>query len=343
MINVQRTGKILAPTNLGFETKAVLNPAIYQEGQNVHVVYRAVDNDGISSLGYARLDGPINIAERWDKPFMYPKLKTEKCGIEDPRLVKIGDTIYMTYVVHDGKNAISAFSYGNNLFNLKKGHIISPKIPYREAGKIFSYSKLKDEYYFFQSFYQEYGGRNVLIWHKDCILFPEKIDNNFLMLHRILPDIQLLKFEDFENLKDKYFWIYNLMNLSKDVLLEGEHGFESRHVGGGCPPIKTEAGWLMIYHSAQEFNKKRVYFACAALLDLNDPSKIIARLPYPLISPQADYEQTGMVNNVVFPTGTAQFGDDLYIYYGAADNYIAAAFIDIKKLIAELLNNKTTS
>jgi predicted GH43/DUF377 family glycosyl hydrolase len=343
MIKVQRAGKILAPTNLSFETKAVLNPGIYQEGNNVHMVYRAVDNEGVSSLGYARLEGPVTVAVRWDKPFLYPKLKAEKCGIEDPRLTKIGDTIYMTYVVHDGKNAISAFSSGNDLFSLTRGHTISPKIPYKEAGKIFAFSKLKDDYYFFQSFYQEYGGKNVLIWHKDCILFPEKINNSFLMLHRILPDIQLLKFEDLSELKDKYFWVFNLMNLSKNVLLEGEHGFESRHVGGGCPPIKTEAGWLIIYHSAQEFNNKRVYYACAALLDLNDPLKVIARLPYPLISPQADYELTGSVNNVVFPTGTAQFGEDLYIYYGAADSYIAAASVNIKELIAELQANKLPS
>jgi predicted GH43/DUF377 family glycosyl hydrolase len=79
------------------------------------------------------------------------------------------------------------------------------------------------------------------------------------------------------------------------------------------------------------------------LLDLNDPLKVIARLPYPLISPQADYELTGSVNNVVFPTGTAQFGEDLYIYYGAADSYIAAASVNIKELIAELQANKLPS
>jgi len=340
MINVKREGKILTPTELPFESKAVLNPGVWQDGNQVHLVYRAVDNTRVSSFGYAKLQGPTKVVERWDKPFMSPTLAVEKCGLEDPRITKIGDTIYMTYVVHDGKNAISAYSYGPDLFNLKRGHIISPKIPYKEAGKIFSFSKLKDDYYFFQSFYQQYGGRNVLIWHKDCILFPEKINNSFLMLQRVLPDIQLLKFESFNELKDKYFWIYNLFNLSGNVLLEGEHGFESRHVGGGCPPIRTPAGWLLIYHGAQEFNKKRIYSAGAALLDLADPHKVIARLPVPLLSPEADYELYGSVNDVVFPTGAAIFDNSFYIYYGAADNCIACASVNLNQLLEELLQYK---
>lgn len=340
MVKVKREGIILEPTKLIFECMSVLNPAIYQDGENIHLVYRAVDNNNVSSLGYARFEGPLKLAERWTKPFLYPKLKIEKCGIEDPRLTKIEGTIYMTYVVHDGKNAISAYAAGPDIFNLKRESVISPKIPYKEAGKIFSFSKLKDEYYFFQSFYQQYGGKNVYIWHKDCVLFPEKINGKFHMLHRVLPDIQMITFEDFGELEEKYFWVYNLMNLAGNVVLEGKEGFESRHVGGGAPPIKTEYGWLLIYHSAQEFNKKRIYYAGAALLDLEDPRKLIARLPYPLISPDKEYELKGSVNNVVFPTGTALFGDQLYIYYGAADKYIATASVSLTELLKELENNK---
>lgn len=340
MIKVKKFGKLLSPTELSFENRAVLNPAIYQNGNNVHIIYRAIDLNYISCLGYARLDGPTTIAERWDKPFMYPKFKNESHGIEDPRIAKIDNEFYMTYVVHDGKNAITSFSCGDDLFNLKRGHVISPKIPYKEAGNIFRFSKLKDDYYFFESFYQEYSGKNVLIWHKDCILFPEKIDGRFYMLHRILPDIQMIDFEDFGELKDKYYWINYLFNLSSHVVLQGEEGFENRNIGGGCPPIKTKDGWLIIYHGVQEFNEKRIYSAGVALLDLNDPRKIIARLPEPLFTPTEDFELTGTVNNVVFPTGTAQFGDDLYIYYGAADTIIGVAQVSMTELLAELAKNK---
>jgi predicted GH43/DUF377 family glycosyl hydrolase len=85
--------------------------------------------------------------------------------------------------------------------------------------------------------------------------------------------------------------------------------------------------------------KGYVYSACAALLDLEDPTIEIARLPYPLFTPEFDYELTGEVNNVCFPTGTALFSDTLYIYYGAADAKIACASVSITALLQELLLN----
>ena len=146
MIKINKLGKILEPTNFGFETKAVLNPAVYQDDHNIHIIYRAIDDNFNSSLGYARLEDPLKVVERFDHPYLAPKFKEEKCGIEDPRIVKIDDTFYLTYVVHDGKNALTSYSYGTDLMNLTRGRIISPKISYKDAGKIFHYSKLKDEY-----------------------------------------------------------------------------------------------------------------------------------------------------------------------------------------------------
>ena len=113
---------------------------------------------------------------------------------------------------------------------------------------------------------------------------------------------------------------------------------ESRYIGGGCPPIETEFGWLLIYHGVEKINREHIYSACAALLDLNDPTKVLARLPFPLFKPDIDWELKGEVNNVVFPTGTALFGDTLYIYYGAADTQIACASMSLSSLLAELLN-----
>jgi predicted GH43/DUF377 family glycosyl hydrolase len=80
-----------------------------------------------------------------------------------------------------------------------------------------------------------------------------------------------------------------------------------------------------------------VYSACAALLDLNDPRKELARLPYPLFVPEKEWELKGEVNNVCFPTGAVVFDDTLYIYYGAADERIATASMSVKALLAELL------
>jgi len=97
----------------------------------------------------------------------------------------------------------------------------------------------------------------------------------------------------------------------------------------------------LIYHGVEKTESGHVYSACAALLDLDNPLKEIARLPYALFSPEYEWELKGEVNNVVFPTGTALFGDTLFVYYGAADSVIACATINLPELVAELLTYTT--
>lgn len=341
MIKVKKHGVILAPTKLAFESKCVFNPGIYQEGNNVHVIYRALDEKYMSTFGYAMLEGPTKVVKRLQKPVYTPKYKYESKGVEDPCIVKINETYYMTYVAHNGVDAVIAYMSGKNLLKLSRKGIISPRISYRKAAKLFNYSKLKDDYYMFASFYEKYGGdRNILVWEKDGVLFPEKIDGKFALLHRILPDIQLAKFDNFEELKDVNYWHDHILHLSKHVVLEGRHGFEARHIGGGAPPLKTKEGWIMIYHAVEPRNNGRIYYAGAALLDLKNPRKVIARLPYPFFSPDQDYEKEGHVNDVVFPTGISVFDNELYVYYGTSDTYVAAASVQIDKLLQELLKNK---
>jgi predicted GH43/DUF377 family glycosyl hydrolase len=120
-------------------------------------------------------------------------------------------------------------------------------------------------------------------------------------------------------------------------VLSPKHKHEVSYIGGGCPPIETEYGWLLIYHGVHDTIKGYVYSACAALLDLEDPRKEIARLPYALFKPEHEWELKGEVNNVCFPTGTVLIGDSLYIYYGAADEQIACASLSISALLNELM------
>lgn len=337
MIKIKKEGILLKPTNLKFEELSVFNPGILQEGNTVHVVYRAIDKSHKSSLGYARLEGPTKIVERWKTPFLYPKYKYEKMGIEDPRITKIDGIVYMTYVVHDGKNAMTAYMYGKDLFHLKKGGIISPQITYNKTAKLFGSTELKDDYYTFKSFYTDYVGDKVIVWDKDGFFFPEKIKNQYIFMHRILPDIQIAPAKHIYFLKTKEYWERNIKRLAKFVVLEPEEGWETRHVGGGAPPIKTKHGWLLIYHGVEPNNNGRIYHAGAALLNLKNPTKVIARLPKPFMSPSEKYESDGHVSNVVFPTGTAIFGDRLYIYYGTADSEIAVASVNLENFCKEIL------
>lgn len=158
-------------------------------------------------------------------------------------------------------------------------------------------------------------------------------------LHRIRPDIQIVAVNSLAELT-KEFWQNYFLHLEQScVVLTPKYRHEVSYIGGGCPPIETEHGWLLIYHGVHDTIKGFVYSACAALLDLQNPQKEIARLPYPLFKPEFDWELKGEVNNVCFPTGTALFDDTLYIYYGAADERIACASVSLSLLVKELLRN----
>ena len=168
--------------------------------------------------------------------------------------------------------------------------------------------------------------------------FPKKINGKFALIHRIHPGIQLVLFEDFSELT-KTFWDHYLMNLDEHIIMDPEFTYENNHIGGGCPPIETNYGWLFIYHAVNNTPTGLVYTASAALLDLKNPLKVLGRLRQPLFSPDLPWENEGPVNNVVFPTGTALFGNDLYIYYGAADRCIGVAKVPLDFLLQELNNS----
>lgn len=339
MVTVKKLGVILEPQAFAFESLSVLNPGVWQEGNSVHLFYRAIDKDLRSSIGYARLNGPTTVIERREKPIIYREHDYENKGIEDPRIIKLGDTFYLFYVAHDGKNAVTAYATSKDLKTFKKKGVITPQITYREAATIFRNAHLKDAYLYFASFFEELAGKDVLLWEKDVFLFPKKINGKFALIHRILPDIQIVFFNRFSELTAE-FWKNYLKSLPKYVILENKHWFETRNIGGGCPPIETKDGWLLIFHTVEAKNEGRVYHACAALLDKQDPRKVIGRLHEPLFSPTENWEKSGFVPNVVFPTGTALFNDDLYIYYGAADKRIAVASVNINKLLEEMQDPK---
>ncbi len=339
MVTIKREGILLEASELEFENQAVLNPTCIQEGNTVHMFYRAVKQGNYSSIGYCQLDGPLTITHRSNKPILYPEVDYEKHGIEDPRIVFLDNLYYLFYTVYDGKNALIAYATSKDLKQWKKQEIISPKITYDEAEDIFNTSKLKERYSFFEAYYKDVIGKDVLLWEKDSFIFPKKINNKFALIHRILPDIQVIYFDDFSQLTTEY-WKNYFKNLADYVILEPKHGFESRNIGAGAPLIETEKGWLMIFHAVEDSNDGKIYHAGAALLDKNDPCKVIGRLKTPLFSPKEPYEKDGDVNDVVFPTGTAIFEDRLYIYYGAADKRIACVSLKLQDLLDELIGKQ---
>lgn len=341
MISLEKYGIILSPTEYKFENTGVFNPGIYQDGNTVHIFYRAVQKGNFSTIGYAKTDGPTKIIERHTQPLIKRDFEYEQHGVEDARIVKIDETYYMTYTAYDGVNTLGALATSRDLMHFEKKGLITPRINYHDYEfflKKSNQQKLNPKYFQYFNLFAEIGlvdDEFRYLRDKDVVLFPRKINGKFAMLHRIWPGIQIVYFENWEDLTQT-FWEGYLKNLTDFIVIDPKDEFEVNYIGGGGPPIETDDGWLMIYHGVQESPKGKIYHAKAALLHIDKPEIEIARLPYPLFSPTKEWEMEGIVNNVVFPTGHARFGNELYIYYGAADKHIAVAKLDITDLLSEL-------
>lgn len=343
MINVNKHGIILRKTDNSFESEGVLNPAVIKIGNAIHLFYRAVTKDNYSTIGYCKLSDPMVVESRNDTPILFPESDYEFQGLEDPRIVKIEDTYYLTYTAFDGVNALGALATSSDLIHWQKHGIIVPQITYEEF-KHFTEAEgtIHQKYERFNAYQKSHDkqDRVVFLWDKNLILFPRKIDNKFCFLHRIKPDIQIVVSVDKLEELTIDFWQNYFLHFDEFVVLSPKYPHEVSYIGSGCPPIETEAGWLLIYHGVHDTINGYVYSACASLLDLTCPQKEIARLPYPLFFPEKEWELKGEVNNVCFPTGAFLENDTLYIYYGAADERIAVASLSLKELLAELILNK---
>ncbi len=339
MIAVTKHGVLLRRTEFDFENEGVLNPAAIQEGNTVHMFYRALHEGNHSTLGYCRFEGPLNIVERYEKPVVVPEAPYESQGVEDARIVKIDGVYYLTYTAYDGVNALGAYATSKKLPYFEKQGVFTQQFTHEEFDRLISGKSLRrDKYQLFNKYFTHNNPESkALVWNKNVVFFPRRIDGKLYFMHRIKPDIQLAIVEEMEDLTPE-FWEDHFLNFDDHVLMEPEFPHEISYIGGGCPPIETDQGWLVIYHGVHEVVTGHKYVACATLLDLEDPSKEIARLPYALFEPEYDYEVIGEVDNVCFPTGASVFDDVLYIYYGAADKRIACASMSLSGLLEELMS-----
>ncbi len=339
MIEVLKEGLLLVPSGNVFDHCGVLNPAVIIADGYTHVFYRAVGTTNHSTIGYCKLLGASDIVERHERPLLFPQFDYECQGMEDPRIVKIDDLYYLTYTAYDGVNASGALAVSTDLVHFEKKGQITPEFTYDEFillaetkdkinSKYLRYNDTRDTVNVF--------GKKLFIWDKNVIFFPRRVNGKLVFLHRIRPDIQIVSIERLEDLTVE-FWQHYFLHLDDHIVLAPKYDHEVSYLGGGCPPIATVQGWLMIYHGVHDTVNGYVYSACAAMLDLDEPQKEISRLPYPLFVPQSDWEMTGVVNNVCFPTGAIVIADRLFIYYGAADDKIAFASVSLSGLIQELM------
>ncbi len=171
--------------------------------------------------------------------------------------------------------------------------------------------------------------RGIIIppYDKDAVLFPRKIGGLYLILHRPtingLENIWLMESDD-------------LLHWGRPVCImqKATDGWDRGKIGAGPPPIETPEGWLLIYHGAELTPQGWVYRVGLALLDLEDPSRVLARTSMPVFVPEAPYECGGVKPGIVFPTGTVLHDDTVCVYYGADDTGIALATAPISRLLA---------
>lgn len=317
MLVRQRKNPILEPSRIWWEDQAVFNPAVIKIRDKIHLIYRAVGNyeNYISRLGHAIFDENLNLIKR----FKNPVLSFKKRSCEDPRITQIKDKLFMTYVKVQNPSAPPKLrekvGLRNNGIRWKFSTFLTKLEIERDKCKFRGHKKITKEN------------------DKDVVLFPDKIKNKHVILHR-----------PFESLERRYEIKIANLNISKGlihdsrVLLKaGDGEWMSKVIGAGCPPIKTDKGWLIIFHGTDD---KYIYSAGAALLDLEDPSKIIAISKNSILKPETKYEKKGDIDNVVFPTGTVNIGEKLYVFYGAADKTCCAASVNLKYLVDDLLMNK---
>ena len=313
-----------------WETKAVFNPAAIYEGNKVHILYRAIGETDHSLLGYASSPDGFHISERLDKPAYIPREPFEGVnslpqgwntgfshyisggggggGCEDPRLTRIKDRVYLTYVAYDGYSsprvALSSIDIDDFLekkWDWKKPVLISP--PH--------------------------------IVDKNACLLPEKINGKFVIFHRIFPNI-LIDFVDDLDFDGKTRWLEGHFKISVK-----NSSWDNLKVAAGPPPIKTKDGWLFIYHAIDVKDDAR-YKIGAMLLDIKEPTRVLARTKKPILEPLEVYENEGLKAGVVYPCGAVVLNDRLFVYYGGADMVTCVATANINELLTNLSYERET-
>jgi predicted GH43/DUF377 family glycosyl hydrolase len=310
-----------------WEMKATFNPAAVHVDSRVHLLYRAIGGDDMSTLGYAASDDGVTIALRPDmfafehrskgsKPLRaVPKidyLSGGGCagGSEDPRLTMIDEDgrIYLTYTAFDGwgsvriaLSSIAKDDFVNRRWRWSDPVFLSP------PGEV----------------------------HKNWVLFPEKINGKYAILHSISPKISIEYVDNLSEFEDDAKNIKSHYDRFSDSA-----GWDNWMRGAGPPPIRTRLGWLLFYHAMDTRDPNR-YKLGAMILDFNDPTKILYRSRLPILEPEEWYENTGWKSGVIYSCGAVVKEGELYVYYGGADSVVCVAIANLEHFLDELVRYGT--
>jgi predicted GH43/DUF377 family glycosyl hydrolase len=321
---------ILSPIRAhSWESKMVYNPAAIRLDGITYIVYRAFGDDHISRLGLAWSRDGMHLEGRLPHPIFVPQtdyelaeisvLQTrprEKGGCEDPRLVLIGERVYLTYSAYSDVLQIA-------LASITKGDFCA--LPSTPAAEVMDK-------------WTRHGPVFPGTLDRNAVLFPQKINGQYAMLRRpIRGQVRDTAISYSDTLETP--WPADF-----EVVMKARPGmWDSERVGAGAQVLETRHGWLLIYHGVGLKRGRRCYMLGVALLALDDPSQVLYRSAEPVFVPEQDYELYGWAPNVVFTDGAVarardagqviKDDDEIMIYYGGGDRVVGVAWAKLSDLV----------
>jgi len=289
---------IVSPRGSGFESAGTFNPAVVKHNGEFVMLYRAQDEQGRSSLGFASSRDGVHFHRR-PAPVMSGEEPYEKGGgVEDPRLTKIGNLYYLTYTGYNNVDGVGPKHQDAQLCQATSSDLIH----WKRHGVIMP----------------AYHGEWNVGWTKSGAILPKKINGKYWMYYlgdaaKQGSQMGVAFSTDLEHWTDA---------LDHPILSSRPGMFDSQVVEPGPPPILTGKGILLIYNGADD---KLVYRTGWVLFDKKDPTRVLSRSEEPLFVPVEEWEKVGQVPNVVFVEGLVREGKRWHLYYGSADKYVGVA------------------
>lgn len=316
---------ILVPDHRPWRNVVTFNPGAIVEDGVFYLVERACSSlvPFVCQFGLWKSTDGFHFELVQEEPvFTREHIGCPEGTVEDPRLAKYGDTYYMTYVQRN---------YTPECYPQGKGIPKYVRITHVPKGDPNNYrsgiARSKDLIHWEDMGLMTPPDND----DRDCVLFPEMVNGRYAMLRRPMyyvgpqygcdrPSIWLSYSDDLMHWEDPVL-----------VATAQNNTWEQRKIGASGQPVRTDKGWLTLYHGVDQ---NAVYRTGVMLLDLNDPTKVIARAPDVIFEPEAFYEITGLViPRVVFPSATVAHNGTLFVYYGCCDTWIGAATVALDEIL----------